>query len=74
MKNIFKVFTKYLPDILIIAGVAITAYWFLVPTKKVGVPSIMVPSHHTELKVLGIVIFLIGIDMIIRRCWVDTGK
>lgn len=72
MKNIFRVFIKHLPDIWIISGIAIATYWFLVPVKKAGVPSIMVPSHHTEFKVLGIIIFLVGVDMIIRRCWVDT--
>ena len=73
-----KIFKRYLPDALIILGVAFTMYWFLEPPSKVGLlklPSVTSTDYHTDLKVLGLVIVLLGVDIAVRRIYsIYSGK
>ena len=68
-----KIFKKFLPDALIILGIAFTVYWFLEPPSKVSglpkPPSITSIDYHTDLKVLGLVIVLVGVDIAVRRIY-----
>lgn len=63
---------KYLPDIIIIIGAWILSYNLFRPSEKKGGLGISMPfstytDYHTEWKVLGIIILVIGIDIAIRR-------
>ncbi len=68
-----KIIKTYLPDVLIIGGITFASYWFLTPTKIVSSlprpPSIGYTDYHTDLKVLGIFIFLVGVDIAVRRIY-----
>lgn len=63
-----KKYIKYIPDLFIIIGIGILSYNILrEPTEKGALPSL--PSfisvdYHTEYKVLGILLIVIGIDIL----------
>ena len=63
-------FKSYIPDILIIVGLAIFAYGiFTPPEEKGGFPSLQLgyTDYHTEEKVFGVVVIAIGVDLFVRR-------
>ncbi len=65
MNNKSKINIKeYLPDIIILIGIAITLYFFLIPTREL-LPSLS--YEYTKEKVAGIMIIAIGINILIRR-------
>lgn len=68
----FTIFIKkYLPDIIIIIGIWIFSYNVLMPPTKTSIlPSLSPFSHtnyHTNEKVFGILLVVIGTDVAIRR-------
>lgn len=76
MKKLKFLINKYLPDCLILLGVIFFSYNILRPAKYVckypscnifDTPSQGYMNYHTDLKVLGIFIFTLGIIMFIRR-------
>ena len=65
-----KLTIKYLPDIITIIGIFLLSYNLLRPETISGglhLPSLSSVDYHTEYKVLGIVLIVIGVDVAIRR-------
>ena len=66
-----KTLKKYFPDTLIIFGIAFSVYWFLIPETNPFLPEIAKPTDYTILQTGGLTIFLIGLDIAIRRFWLN---
>ena len=70
-----KLIIKYLPDIIIMAGIWVLSYNLLRPTTKTGgLPSLVFVNQHTGYKVLGIILIAIGIDIVIRKYFNSKGE
>lgn len=66
---------KYVPDLFIIIGIGILSYNILRgPAKKGGLPSLTSVDYHTEYKVLGILLIVIGVDILIRKYLKDKKE
>lgn len=63
MKRILK---KYFPDLLILTGIAVFSYNLLESPSDSFVIELY-PDYSAEYQVLGILLFVIGIDIAIRR-------
>jgi len=64
-----KSIIKYLPDFLIIIGIALLSYNLFRPVEEQGPFSLSLTNteNHTDYKVLGVVMVAIGIDIAVRR-------
>jgi len=60
-----KTIIKYLPDIIIITGVYILSYNIFRP--ETSPLNFDLTNYHTEGKVQGILLIVIGLDIVIRR-------
>jgi hypothetical protein len=68
MKKIITIIKNYLPDILIVLGLWIFSFNILRPKSQSLLPSLGKISHdYTNLKVFGILLVVVGIDILIRR-------
>lgn len=62
-----QVFFKYLPDILFILGIAIVSYYFIKPQETGLKIKSIYQSDYTEMKVLGIILITLALDIALRR-------
>ncbi|KKQ82147.1 MAG: hypothetical protein UT05_C0004G0049 [Parcubacteria group bacterium GW2011_GWF2_38_76] len=81
MKNLPSIIKKYLPDGLVLFGVLIFSYNFLRPANYVC-SGLCNPfdnyggytDYHTNYKVLGIMLFTLGVVLILRRYFKIKGN
>ena len=66
LKKIKLFVREYLPDILILAGIVVFSYFYMRPNGTFRVTS-QLSAYHLWQKTLGIFLFALGVDLVVRR-------